>query len=298
MSVHHGRISLKPTRLALMFALLFLVMLGAAINYGNNLSFVVAFTLIGIGINAAWQTRRQLTDLTLTTQPPAPRHAGEPGQLKLTLRAIDRPRPGLYLAADDNPIALALEAEQETPVSLSLRPRKRGRHQLPPIELETSHPLGLWQARLEIIPTDPQWVYPRPAGDQPLPPPIEEGADTNLHRPGDEDFHSLRDYQPGDPLARIAFKRSAIRDGKLLTKTFMGQPGGGQVLDLNYQHAEGDPEQRLSQLTRWLLQAEQTGQPWQLTLPGQVPDLTSLAPTARRRALEKLALYRPEATHG
>ncbi|MGC9456066.1 MAG: DUF58 domain-containing protein [Halothiobacillaceae bacterium] len=285
------RIRLRPTRLAMFFALLCLIMLGAAINYGNNLSFLVAFMLIGIAINGAWQTRRQLARLQLQLEEPAPRHAGSPGQLRLLVSAEDHARPGLRLSLSGDPVAVSVPADRPVAVQLPLPAMRRGRHALPPIFLETTYPLGLWQASRQQADTGRQWVWPAPRGDLPLPALDESRGQASPRRPGDEEFHALRGYHPGDPLTRIAFKRSAGTPGGLLTKTFVGQPGGGDLVDLDYARATGDPETRLSQLASWILQAESAARPWRLVLPGQ-PDIgPGLGPEQSRRAMQALALF-------
>jgi len=293
-----GKISLRPTRLAGPFSLLVLVMLGAAINYGNNLSFIIAFILIGIAVNTAWQTRRQLSGLMVTPQSPPPRHADEVGWWPIVLLAVDRPRYGLYVQADANAVSIRLEANQAQSLNLPLALRPRGRHALPAIRIETSYPLGLWLARAEWQSGQYQWVYPRPAGNLPLPPARNlEGVAVEQDLAGDEEFDSLRSYTPGDPLTRIAFKRSALLNGELLTKVFAGTPAGGETLDLDYSRLEGEPEQRLSQLASWILQAEKAGQPYSLTLPRQKL-AAGLGTSHQRRCMEALTTFQPERSHG
>ncbi|MFP4294868.1 MAG: DUF58 domain-containing protein [Halothiobacillaceae bacterium] len=283
-------IRLRPTRLAMIFALLCLVMLAAAINYGNNLSFLVTFVLIGIAVNSAWQTRRQLGGLQLQVDEPPPRHAGRPGWLTLRITAEDHERPGLRLCLSGDPVAVHVMAEKPVAVRLPLAPARRGHHTLPALDLETTYPLGLWQASRRIACPGRQWIYPAPRGDLPLPRRDEAAGTTASPHAGDEDFHSLRAYQPGDPLTRIAFKRSATTGGSLLTKTFAGQPAGGDLLDLDYERTEGDPESRLAQLARWILLAEQAGQPWRLQLPGDIIVGPGLGSGQCHRGMRALAL--------
>ena len=74
-------------------------------------------------------------------------------------------------------------------------------------------------------------VYPKPdpaAG----PPPADAGADSGegVPIPGDDDFHHLRAYRPGDPPRQIAWKALA-REGDLLTKDFQATASGELWLD-------------------------------------------------------------------
>ena len=73
-----------------------------------------------------------------------------------------------------------------------------------------------------------------------------------------------------------------------MTKQFEGSAQTTQWLDWHMTH--GDVEQRLSQLARWILDADEQGQPYGLHLPGNdIP--AGQGELHRHRCLEALALF-------
>jgi uncharacterized protein (DUF58 family) len=84
---------------------------------------------------------------------------------------------------------------------------------------------------------------------------------------GDDDFSGLRGYQHGDSPRRVDWKASAKEQG-LLTKQFQGAENASLWLDWNLLPGR-DAEQKISVLTRWALDAQVSGQPYGLRLPGR-----------------------------
>jgi hypothetical protein len=72
-------LQIRPRRFALGLAVITGAMLLAAINYGNNLIFLIAFMMIALMVNSAWQGWRALSAVTARVIPPEMRPAGTPG---------------------------------------------------------------------------------------------------------------------------------------------------------------------------------------------------------------------------
>jgi hypothetical protein len=88
---------------------------------------------------------------------------------------------------------------------------------------------------------------------------------------GDEDFAGLRKYTPGDALPRIAWKAYA-RERGLQVKQFSTPLG--EELWLDYADTpDRNEEQKLSRMTRWVLDAETQGLRYGLHLPDGDPPL-------------------------
>ena len=105
---------------------------------------------------------------------------------------------------------------------------------------------------------------------------------------GEEDFAGLKRFVVGDSPRNVAWKAYA-RSGQLLSKRFAGADTSSQWFDFTAVEAS-DVEERLSILTRWIIDADRAGEDYGLKLPG-----LSLEPshgeTHRRRCLEALALF-------
>ena len=61
-----SRVYILPTGVGLVFALMTFAMLLGSMNYNNNLSFVLTFILVGIGLVSMHQCQRNLVALELS----------------------------------------------------------------------------------------------------------------------------------------------------------------------------------------------------------------------------------------
>ena len=293
------RIFILPTAEGVGFAAAVSVMLLGSINYGNALGYVLSFLLVGTGLVSMLHAVRNLAGLHLSSEPGAPVFAGDAARFKLRLdNRGARQRYGLlarfgggWRRRQEKPTVLnfGLDAGSVKTIELVGATGRRGWCEPGPVTLATRFPLGLFRAwsvsdiGLRCL------VYPRPAGAQPLP---EGGADDSASAgplgAGEDEFAGLRDYQPGDSARRIHWKAVARGRG-VPVKLFSGAQSGATWL--RWQDvADSDVEGRLSQLCRWVLDAEERDLLYALSIPG-----FDIAPGSgdrhRRECLQALALY-------
>ena len=98
----------------------------------------------------------------------------------------------------------------------------------------------------------------------------------------------MRKFHPGDSPRNVAWKAYA-RNDQLLSKQFAGADTSSQWFDFDDVPA-GDTEERLSILTKWIIDADRTLEDYGLKLPG-----LEIAPahgeSHRHACLEALSLY-------
>jgi uncharacterized protein (DUF58 family) len=140
-----------------------------------------------------------------------------------------------------------------------------------------------------VLPRARCLVYPCPAVNPPPLPQSGRGDHGAAQRGEGEDFHGLREYQPGDPLRSIAWRASA-RHQKLYSREM--ETPRDEACELNwYLMGSGDTEEKLSILTAWVLRAERRQIPYSLEMPGAALP-ADLGEAHRDACLEILALYR------
>ncbi|MEP7311173.1 MAG: DUF58 domain-containing protein [Pseudomonadota bacterium] len=289
------RIYILPNRGGIGFGLLLLTMLVAGLNYTNSLALFLTFLLAGFGLVAMVQCHRSLLGLQLASVTAMPAFAGSDLQVDLGLRDIAASRGDdlrLTIEAVDRPAASAssLQAADAATATLSASgpAGSRGIWRLKRARLSTTAPFGLFRAWVWIHLDATTLVYPQPAGH--LAPPATPGDEAGAREQaaGLDEWAGLRPFREGDSPRQVAWKAYA-RGAPLLVKEYHGNASRLRVFD--FALLQGlDVEQRLSQLTRWILDATARGEAYSLVLPGvQVGPGQGLA--HRERCLAALAVH-------
>jgi uncharacterized protein (DUF58 family) len=280
-----------PTRQGMLFAVVLVCMLIGSINYALSLGFALTFLLMGLAVVAMLHTWRNLAGISLTTGRTLPVFAGEEAHIGLVAsESHGRTRYAIAASyADPHPVFTDIPANGRSELGLAVPTTRRGWFNPGRLTVHTEFPLGLFRAWGYVELDYRILVYPRPAPPEALPPMSGDTASIGTHRSasGDDDFAGLRHYVHGDSLRRIDWKASSREQG-LYTKQFQG--ASSALLWLDWQLAEGDTETRISQLTRWVLDAHAAGLSYGLRLPGsEFPPDSGEAHF--RRCLETLALF-------
>jgi uncharacterized protein (DUF58 family) len=280
------RVYILPTRPGWIFALLVVVMFIAGMNYGNGLALLVAFWMAGFALVAMVQTQRNLAGTTIVSASAEPVFAGE--CVAISVAAAGRGAVAdLALSADDSAVTPSISAP-DGGLRLQIATHRRGRWHAPALRLSCTAPFGLFRTWTWLLLDLSALVYPKPAGTLPMPgSPGEDGGDGSMSTE-QEDFAWLRDYRAGDSPRQVAWKAYA-RGAPLLVREYRGR--GLAALDFDFSALQDrDTEARLSQLTRWCIDAASRGTAWTLRLPGSVP-LAGQGAAHLALCLRKLALH-------
>lgn len=305
------RVYILPTTQGLAFSIALLVMLIGSVNYANSLGYLLTFLLLSVALVSLLHTFWNIAGLEIAVGAPEPAFSGNTVAVPVSIDNREgQARYAVCLSlADQLPARYVpgrvgrgrvqravhyvdLPAQSLTHHLLTVPLTKRGVHPLVGIEISSRFPLGLFRAWTPLKASTPIEVYafPAPNGDEPLP--IQGAGDTRDVRPsgqGREDFAGLRDYQRGDSPRHIHWKAVA-RGQPLAVKEFDGE--GSVIVDLDWAATEaaGEAEARLGQLSAWVIEADECGAQYSLTLPHR-----SLAANTggahRQRALEALAAF-------
>ncbi len=284
------RIYILPTKFGVLFGLMVFAMLLGSLNYGASLAFVLTFLLAGLGLVVMHHCHNTLLGTQLRLLSAAPAFAGEPVEFRIALDndgAI--PRYEIELKAGDRQAGpVDLPAGGSGTLALHVPTEHRGWIELGRFAVVTYHPGRLFRAWTWVHMKARAVVYPAPAAPgRPLPPSTGTGS---MGRPneGDADFFGLRAAQLGDPPQHIAWKAYA-RSGALLLKQFSGGEQEPCMLDWDGLSDLG-VEARLSQLTRWCLDAATDQRAFGLRLPTESIPLDE-GPRHLVRCLTALALF-------
>ena len=290
------RIYILPTTYGYVFTSMLFVMFLWAINYNNNMGFILTFLLSAVALNTMWRSHNTLLNLWVRLDGAAPVFAGQDACFGFRLvNPAARPRYGVGLSLESPPYPyhyIDVPANGEAAVTLLLPATQRGLFPAGRLRIFTTVPLGLFQAWSWLEFEQVCLVYPRPEGRAPLPlqaAAAAAGDGSDEHNTGSEDYAGLRNYVAGDSPRRVAWRASA-RSNDLLVKRFTDQTRAELWLDWRLLAPQAT-EARLSQLCQWVLKAEADGYDYGLRLPGGVEYPPARGEGHRRRCLEALALH-------
>jgi uncharacterized protein (DUF58 family) len=264
------RVRVWPNRFGWLMLVVLAVMLVGAINYGNNLGYALTFLLLGVWFAALLHGYRNVKGVEVIGSRAQPVFVGDAVRFDVFVRNRGRlTAQGLFVGdrgGEHSSERFSIPAQGTHCASLFVPARRRGMLVVDGAQLRSLHPLATTIAATPIREPVAVIVYPRPAGSLSLP----IGEDTRVYAPGTtqsgtDDFAGLRGYRSGDSLGQIDWKVMA-RERGLHVKLFAG--GGSEVAHLGLRDLGhiADMESRLSQLARWVIDAEQAGIPYSLEL--------------------------------
>lgn len=290
-TLNQKQIFIFPSKPGRWFILLLFIMLLAAINYQNNMSFALVFLLGSMFIVAILHTFANLSGLTIVAGKSNPVFAGEMAEFELMLSRHGRKDYfdiGVsWPASEHRSVTLTTSDHQQ--INLHLPARKRGYFRPDRLLIESFYPVGLLRCWTWLALDMTVLVYPQPLactlyGDVGTDS-LEEGEAMPVA--GSDDFYEFRQYQPGDSPKHIFWKHYA-KGQELLTKRFASYRE--RRLWLDWEGVSGGVEERLSKLCFWVLELDKSHDEYGLRLPG-----IEIAPghgeQHRANVLKNLALF-------
>ena len=290
--LNRRNILILPTPQGMLFALIALVVLIAAINYENSLAFGLAFMMVSLFLVAMFHGFNNLNGLELTVMPASPVFCGEDAAFQVLLnRQGKRRHEALELEFRGSTSSTAgLGQYRQEQVAVYRATATRGECVAPRLYVRSRFPTGLFTTWSVVNLQMHCLVYPKPVAvplNQLLD--LGSGAEESAKvRAGTEDFYGFRSFTPGDSLKQVAWKNLARGQG-MMVKQFVDYIDERLWLDWDMFYGFGQ-EERLSRLCFCALQLSGYDMAYGLKLPG-----LEIAPNTGKqhklKVLQALALY-------
>lgn len=292
LELNQRRVFILPTQRGLGMVFTIFLLLLIAFIYNNNLVYLLGFLLASIFFVTILHTYKSLAGLVVQAGFVQAVFAGESAGFTVTVTNPGN-QPRLAISATlETEQTFNLEAYQSKTLTLYATTQKRGWQMIDTVTLASCYPLGSFRAWSPLGFDRKVLVYPKPSAYS-LPFPTgtgqQQAGQRHIDRMGRDDFNGIREYQAGDPFRQIHWKAYAKGQG-LFSKQYATDAGGIELW-LDYEQMPGThAEERLSQLCRWVIDAENAGLRYGLLLPGSKikPDCGLQQYTA---CLEALALF-------
>jgi uncharacterized protein (DUF58 family) len=153
-------------------------------------------------------------------------------------------------------------------VSLIIEPNKRGWFSVETITLFSTFPFDIFRAWSPLQFAQKVLVYPTPLNSETPYPVINADKLNGRHiseQLGADEFIGFRRYQKGDSFRKINWKAVAAEKGTFINQ-FSAEQAAEVWLDWDV-CKDKNPEVRLSQLCRWVINAQESGLHYGLKLP-------------------------------
>ncbi len=258
-----------PTRHGIIFSIVLLAMLLVAVNYNNSLAYIMTFTLASTVLVSMLYTHRNLAGLCIYCGQCDEVFAGKTLNYTLILTnktKRDRFDIGIDIKGDESR-RRDFSAHETLSIECRTRVLSRGWHSLPGVQVNTRFPLGLlfsWSRSVDL--EKKALVYPTPSAWHEFP---TRYSDRNprpvLRKKSHDEYSGLRAFRDGDSPRHIDWKAYARGKG-LYSKEFLG--GESPELSFHWEDTQGEKEERISLLTRWVIDATAQEIRFSLEIPG------------------------------
>lgn len=286
----YKRIYILPTKQGLGFVMLIALLLLIAFIYNNNLVYLLSFLLASLFFITILHTVKSLEGLIIRKGHCPNIFAGEFAENILIIEnQSNTSRYSIQLGLDkENMQTVDIKAQQNMHISLPQRVNKRGWYIASNPTIAACYPFGLFRAWNRLNIELKTLVYPQPVmQDCPLP---ENNSSNNAQgnaQKGQDDFYGLQSYQTGDGIRHIHWRSFAKGQG-LFTKQYSGAQSSEIWLDYEQTTGTGQ-EERLSQMCRWILEANKVEVAYGFRLAGLIIE-PSRGEAHSTKCLEALAL--------
>ena len=284
-----------PTGVFAALLFVFAAMWYAASSQNSAAIYLLLFLLVSVFLVSIPHTLINLAGVRLWVESARPTFAGDEVCLPVVITNLSRAtRYGIEVVLPDADKTRervdCIPRESAARLTLRFSAHHRGQHKVERLGLTSCYPLGFVRVSRSIVFHQTYLVYPRPAGNPRLPTNRSRFADSLIPQgigPGD-DFAGVRGYIQGESQRHIDWKAVA-RGQPLMTKQFAAEINRAVCLDF-FELRFADLEEKLSQLTLWVIEAERARQPYGLRLPS-IEISPALGQTHFHYCLRALSLF-------
>lgn len=294
--LNHKSIFIFPSKFGWLFLVLCIGIFILGTNYQNNLMLLLCFFLMSLFLLNLFVAYFNFARLSVQLGKTHNEFVGERAQLPLWFTLPDneaqRPHGLVEIGFIQQPAQLQYDLDSgQNPIKVAFTCEKRGQITLPRVTIASFYPMGLFRCWTHLGFDADILAYPKPVPCAVQLTTHQQSADLDTaqsNESGFDDFDSLKNYRPGEPLYHVAWKQFAKGQG-MYSKQFSNTVSASGWLNLLPCSADV-LELKLGQLSHQVNELTRRGQHFGLDL-GQQRIEPDAGPLHQQRCLEALARF-------
>ncbi len=260
----HRSIKQGATIFSLVVVLLLFGLFMEAYMHDFNLVYITLFFVFSLAFSAGPIGVLNLGRLQSTFVPSGRLFAHQEGKIPLSIyNNTTTTSWSIVVHGNDTVVPLNyIKGESTSIVQLTYTPEKRGTFTYENVYLESKYPLSTARLKLPVKEKFEGLAYPEPKGRSLASFLNEE----ETHYGEEKEFDGLREYDGSQRLSHIHW--ASVAKGEMSVKTFIKETETPNLV-FDFYKAGKDDEERLSQLTLWVLECEKKHLQFAIQLPNK-----------------------------
>lgn len=286
--ISRQNIYILPSKSGWLFIISLIAILSGAINYNNNMAYLLCFFLTSLGFIAMLQTHQNINHLTIKPLHSNAVFLGQDIDFNFLI-TTNKPLQHIAIETQINHNIFSVAIDKPAEIKITESSEHRGYQKASRFKLFSDFPLGLFHAWTQVQLNNTAIVYPKPIPHNVMTTDFFDGKNQQSRHLGDDEFSGIRDFRKGDNLKSLAWKTIA-KTNKLYTKEFHTETGDNLVFDFNKLNHINDLEEKLSILCSLIINASSKNINFGLVLPDKTikPNNSN---SHKHQCLTLLALY-------
>lgn len=294
--LNHKSIFIFPSKFGWLYLVLCLGIFILGTNYQNNLMLLLCFFLVSLFLLNLFVAYLNFARISVQLGKTHNEFVGERAQLPLWFNLPKNSTQGPHGLVELGFLRQSAQLQHDldsnqNPVKIAFVCEERGPIKLPRVTLSSFYPMGLFRCWTHLAFESDILAYPKP-----VPCSVQltsqlqslEPESTQSQESGFDDFDSLKNYRPGEPLYHVAWKQFAKGQG-MYSKQFSSSVSVSGWLNLLPCSADV-LELKLGQLCHQVNELTRRGQHFGLDLGHHKIEPDS-GPLHQQRCLEALARF-------
>lgn len=257
-----------PTWFGLGYAGTCLILFSMSFAFNSNFSYFLSFLIASLAVFSMPITNKNIQQLYITDIDIDPYESGHPGmaQVKIKNNGTWAAQNVLIDLDGDEYFIEVIQPNEEVEVNLMLKPQKRGEYLVPRVRLQSVFPFNLLKSWKYYYSDSKYYVFPLRKGESQWPARSTSNLEGSQRSSSNQDvFNGHRQYTNRDAMTKIDWRVWA-RTQELVVKQFEGFSQLKAEFSWEQTAHLKDFETRLSQLSLWISEAENTGAEYSLQL--------------------------------